>query len=211
MILSVEDMAEIVRGSLETDSFFRYALEDVIKPNANGLDVWVVGGSVYRPIAHALHGGNIAATDIDVAINFKDGERVVPEGWNVATKDSQKSRERSLRGDDWFYANTLVFNRRGQKLDLFEFPRDDSRKPSLAAYLADVSLDIQSIAYDYRRGILVGDVGIDALRRGVVGVNNLRNLEEHCNAYGLTPQGYLQGKARSLGFGFTTPKEVVKS
>ncbi len=79
-------------------------------------------------------------------------------------------------------------------------------EPTIQNYLTGVPLTVQSICYDIKNKKLIGEIGINALNRQVVEVNNLDEAIYGSDIKGKTLNNYIKDMANSLEFGFILPK-----
>ena len=183
-------MDDITRAFLEGIKDYPELTEalDIVKPNYTG-KIWLIGGTVYRTIVRQLYGGESRAVDVDFILEEINPKLVLPEGWT-------ETRNRSG-------AQKLVNG--SKSIDIPQLKELYSIKyrhlpPSIEHYLSGVPLTVQSIAYDFAENRVIGEKGIDALRRRVVEVND-HHFAQHCvTLKGTTIRDYITEKARDLEF-----------
>lgn len=73
-------------------------------------------------------------------------------------------------------------------------------EPTIEHYLTGVPLTIQSIAYDVDENRIIGEIGIDALQRRLVKVNDLSFAKYYSKKKNKPLQEIIREKADALGF-----------
>ena len=127
--------------------------------------------------------------DLDFVIEYPVSDFDLPYGWKA-----DKNR----------FANPKLVNGKNQ-IDYVPITNIYSiikRKlaPTIENYLTGVPLKIQSIAYDIQQNKIVGEIGIETLKRRVVEVNNLLFAEYAAKKKGQSLKEMILEKAESLKF-----------
>lgn len=173
-----EDITELLAASLEHNPAYQRA-HKIVRRNALG-KLWLNGGAIYRPLAALLYHVDQPRTDFDFVAERITGQFVLPDGWTL---------ERTSFGNPRFRYN-------GDQIDLIPLDRGQS----IEGFMSYAPLTIQSIAYDVKKGELIGNAGIAALQRKEVAVHDRSNAIKSAARKGISVRGLLQQKADSLGF-----------
>ncbi|MEK6899596.1 MAG: hypothetical protein AABX05_00580 [Nanoarchaeota archaeon] len=180
-------METILIGELKTNKEYQEALT-IVKSNSKG-KIWLIGGIVSRSIIKSAYGNLQLKHDIDFLVEKLNDHLVIPPGWK---ETKNKFNNPKLIKED--IEVDIV------PLGTSEFIRQNKLKPSIKNFLAGTPLDIQSLAFDIQDRKLIGDLGIKALQRKEVRVNNSKRLLAKAQRKNLSPQKLLQKIAKSLGF-----------
>ncbi len=161
---------------------------DIVKKNSSG-NIWVVGGFVYRTIASGLYGLPKPNCDIDFIVQKEAAEIELQDGWRI---------EKNSFGN-------LKFVNNGRSIDYVPLNKVFSIikrgiTPTIENYLTGVPLNIQSIAYDIREKMIIGELGIKALDRKIIKVNNLKFAEHAAQKKNTYSAAMVRKTAESLGF-----------
>jgi len=161
---------------------------DIVKKNSSG-GVWLIGGFVYRTIASQLYKSLKPEVDLDFIVENPVSDFNLPTDWRVDTNH---------------FGNPKLVNGKKQ-IDYVPLRNIYSIlkrqvKPTIENYLTGVPLTIQSIAYDVYENKVIGEIGINALQRRVVEINDLFFAEYAAQKKDLSVQEMIQEKAKSLGF-----------
>ncbi len=175
-----------VSGARECEDFLEAV--DIIKGNSSG-KAWLVGGFVYRTIASQLYGLSNPIVDFDFIIQDSINDFNLPPGWRVIINA---------------YGNPKFVNGK-KKIDYVPLSSVYSIlrrqvEPTIENYLTGVPLTIQSIAYDVDEEKVIGEIGINAVQKRVVGVNNLPLAEYAAKRKNKSLRAMIQEKADGLGF-----------
>ena len=158
MKLKTEQLTEIFKEVIQ-DRQAQQAI-DIVRRNSEG-KIWIIGRFVYKSLATKLYGKPAAQSkDYDFIVEQPNSQIVLPDGW---TRTLNHFGNPKFVGDFQidFVPLKMVYSILKRK-----FP------PSIENYLNGTPLNIQSIAYDIAEEKVIGDVGISALERRVVAVNN---------------------------------------
>ena len=164
---------------------------EIVQQHASG-KVWLIGGFVYRTIAHLLYNTPVPEVDLDFIVEHEETDFNLPEGWVL-----QHNR----------YGNPKLVH--GQKsidyvpLQNIHSLGQQNLEPTIDNFLNVAPLTVQSIVHDTQKQEIVGETGIRALLDKTVGVHNQASAEHAAQKKGKTLQQYLQDTAESLAFGST--------
>ena len=161
---------------------------DIVKRNSSG-KIWLIGGFVYRTIASQLYGLPKPEVDLDFVVETPVQDFDLPRGWGV-----DKNR----------FGNPKLVSGKKQ-IDYVPLGNiysilQRNIEPTIDNYLTGVPLTVQSVAYDVYANKVVGEIGIDALRRRVVEVNDLLFAKYAAQEKNKSLQVMIQEKADNLGF-----------
>jgi len=162
---------------------------DIITRNSIG-NMWLIGGFVYRNIAHKLYGSKPPETDMDFIIEKPLTNKIFPENWkqNINRYGNPKLiRDDGLEVDFVPLQNVHSINRRGLK-------------PTIKNFLTGTPLTIQSIAYDVKYNKVIGSIGLKALSDKTVGINNIEQADIYAQKKNLSVNALIKAKASDLGF-----------
>ncbi|MAG19981.1 hypothetical protein CL618_00940 [archaeon] len=161
---------------------------DIVRTNC-GDKMWLVGGSVYRGLAHLMYDIEEPDVDFDFIVGDPNGNIILPNTWRLHR--NTYGNPKFVGGEfsiDFVPLSTVVsIKRRG-----LEFIFDN--------FLTGTPLTVQSIAYDVALGKIIGEIGINALESGSVGVNNLGQALFCSRKKGISVEDLIREKAKSLGF-----------
>jgi len=160
----------------------------IVRSNSQG-KIWLIGGTVSRSIIKAIYGHQKVQHDLDFLVEKLNNKLVIPKNWKIAK--NRFDNPKLIKG------NTEVDI---VPLESAEYITENKLKPSIKHFLAGTPLDIQSLAFDINKGKLVGSLGIKALQKKEVRINNSKRFLAKAKRKGLTPEELLQHTAKSLGF-----------
>jgi hypothetical protein len=151
--------------------------------------IWLIGGTVYRTLAHFMHKIDLPVCDWDFIVEKPIDNINLPEDWE----------------DIGNQFGTHKFTNGKTTVDFIPLNRVSSivrreLKPNIGNYLEGVPLTIQSIAYDIKRDIIVGGAGIYALKTRTVRILNRREAEIGAKLKKTSLDRYLIEKAQDLEF-----------
>ncbi|HII14841.1 MAG TPA: hypothetical protein HA362_00850 [Nanoarchaeota archaeon] len=160
----------------------------IVLDNSSG-KVWLIGGSVYRNIAHILYGADKPKVDFDFIIESPKENIILPKGWKLGKNH---------------YGNPKFLGRRFS-IDFVPLHNISSilrRKlaPSIKNYLTGTPLTVQSIAYDVKGGKLAGEIGLKAIAEKTIGINNKEQAQIYALKKGISIEEMVRRKSESLGF-----------
>lgn len=158
--------------------------------NSEG-NLWILGGFVYRLIIEEIYGRELrkGGVDIDFVAEELSERPYIPRGWK-----QRRSK----------YMNPYLVKKR-HKIDLNDLPnfRTLATKeyiPTIENILERSQLNIQSVAWDCQKEILIGNEGILSIKNQLVKVNNLKEAEYEANIKGITLEEMVKRKAKELEF-----------
>jgi hypothetical protein len=162
-------------------------------------NVWLIGGSVYRTIASQLYGISKPDMDFDFIIerpiSVKDFN--LPEKWTVSANRFGNPKLIGPTQNIDFVPLKNVYSIKHRHL-----------KPSIDAYLIGVPLTVQSIVFDVRKNIIIGNIGIRALEMKLVEVNDIHYAKYASAKKGTLLREYISKYARELDFIPVYPNEA---
>jgi len=166
---------------------FPEALE-IVKKNSSG-KIWLIGGYVYRTIASQLYGLPKPEVDLDFVVEYPVSDFDLPLGWKA-----DKNR----------FGNPKLVNGKKQidyvPLENIYSIHQRQIEATIENFLTGVPLTVQSVAYDVNENKVIGKIGITALQRKVIEVNNLNFAEYAAKKKNKSLQTMMQEKAGGLGF-----------
>lgn len=181
------DITEIFLSGAKDREEFPEALE-IVKNNSSG-NIWLIGGFVYRTIASQLYGLPKPEVDLDFVVEYPVSYFNLPSGWKV-------DRNR--------FGNPKLVNGKKQ-IDFVPLKNIYSiiqrqLEATIENYLTGVPLTVQSIAYDLTKNKVIGEIGITALQRKIVKVNDIYFAKYAAKKKNKSLQSMIQEKAEGLGF-----------
>ena len=181
------DLTQAFLSGVKDCEEFPEALK-IVKRNSSG-KIWLIGGFVYRTIAGQLYGLPKPEVDLDFVVEYSLFDFDLPSGW---------------RADKNRFGNPKLVNGKKQ-IDYVPLGNIYSIlqrqiEPTIENYLTGVPLTVQSVAYDVNENRIIGEIGIDALQRRVVEVNDLLFAEYAANKKNKSLQAMIEDKADGLGF-----------
>ena len=187
MKLSHEKLIEIINNSILPDKDFQEAL-DIVRKNSSG-KIWLIGGFLYKNLAHGLYGSKKSTKDFDLIIENANTELFLPENWTE--KENHFSSPKFINGKkqiDFIPLSNLYYI------------KTKSLVSNINNFLEGGGLNIHCLAYDIFEKEILGDIGIKALEQKIISVYNLEMLEYGAKIYGRTPNEIIKTKAEDLGF-----------
>lgn len=186
-MINKKEMEDALVKELKENKEYAEVL-DIVKKNTQG-KIWLIGGAVSRNIIKAIYKYSQPQYDFDFLVEKLNEKLIIPPGWKLT-----KNRLNNPR---------LI--RRDTEVDIVplktaEYILQNKLKPSIKNFLAGTPLDIQSLAFDIDKGKLVGTLGIKALQKKEVRINNSKRFLARAQRKSLTPEELLQQTAKSLKF-----------
>lgn len=181
------DVTQLFLNGTEDNLRFREALE-IVKSNSSG-KIWLIGGFVYRTIASQLYGTPKPAVDFDFIVEKAVECFTLPESWSL--EQNRFGNPKFVHGH-----NSIDY----VPLDKVCSITSRALSPTIENYLSGVPLTVQSIAYDVYGDKVIGEIGIDALKRRVIEINNLHFAEYAASKKGISVEEMIKQKAESLRF-----------
>lgn len=198
------DLSPYLIKSLQKDFNFREALE-IVKQNANSGKIWLVGGSVFRPLVEEIyHFKKKEDYDFDFIVETikKSEDLQIPRGWNL--KKTQHGSPRLLKKgkqiDFWPLDEAILHS---DKLRLSKM----SSSEKLESYFKRVPLNIQAIAYDTIEKKVLGETGIKAIADKKIEINNLNECRNFCKSRKISIRNFIRSKIGLPGFHAVYPKK----
>ncbi len=170
----------------DSSSLFHEA-KQVVYQNSRG-KVWLVGGFLYRHLAHLLHNSPPPDCDLDFIVTEREPMLKLPSDWREEHNSFGNPRlvSSKCRIDLIPLNNIYSILQRGLS-------------PTINNYFYGVPLTIQAMAYDLQEQNILGD-GFWALYQKIVGVHNLKFAEDLATKQGKSVEELVKEKAESLGF-----------
>ncbi len=161
---------------------------EIVKSNSSG-KIWLIGGFVYRTIASQLYGIPKPEVDFDFIVEKTTEHFTLPKDWSV-----QQNR----------FGNPKLVHENNNidyvPLDKVYSITSRNLPPTIENFLVGVPLTIQSIAYDVYENQIIGEMGIDALRRRVIEVNDIHFAQYAASKKGISVEEMIKRKADSMRF-----------
>ena len=160
----------------------------IVQLNSRG-KIWLIGGFVYRTLAHLQYDTQKPAVDLDFIVEHPTITRTLPEGWT-----EQKNR---FGNPKWINGNQQI-----DYVPLTNIYMLQTRglEPTIDNFLAHTPLSIQAIVFNIGEKKLQGERGLDALRRKVVEVLDLDMAKYAASKKGKSINEYILTLAENLGF-----------
>ncbi|MDP3963448.1 MAG: hypothetical protein Q8Q39_03045 [bacterium] len=178
---------DLFRGFVKDRSEYYEALR-VARMNARG-KIWVVGGYVFRSLAHVLYGTSLPESDVDVIVERLRGSLTVPSGWRVTHNryGNPKFVSGKREVDIIPMGNILSILRR--------------RLPATIEHFATgTPLTIQSIAYDVDEQRIIGEIGMRAIMNRMIAINDPVQARLYAERKEKSIKKIIREKAESLNF-----------
>lgn len=189
------DITKIFENSVKDDTELKEALQ-IIDGNFKGR-AWLIGSSVYKNIAGALYGSLGSIKDFDFIVENPVSKISLPADWKLTASSfgNQKFVKNNSYSIDFVPLNKIhsIIKRKLESI--------------IENYLTGVPLTVQSIAYDIRHKKVIGDIGIAAILKKEVEINDADELANYCKLKNITAENYLKEKAKSLKFTPVYPKK----
>lgn len=184
--MNVRELSKKVGKLLENDEKFKEALR-IVQKNASG-KIFLIGGSVYKNVAHIIYDTPLANADFDFIVEKRRKKISLPPDWNLQTNSF---------GNFKFLSN---FNIDFVPLYKVRWIEERKLKATLRNYLLHTPFTIQSIAYDIRNKKLIGNIGLNAIFNKTVGVLDRVEADFNSQRTNLSIKTLMKNKARNLGF-----------
>jgi hypothetical protein len=187
MELTADLLSDIIHNQILNDENFNEALE-LVRKNSSG-SIWLIGGFLYKNIAHALYGSPKSTKDFDFVIEKAKDNLALPEGW--------------IRISNHF--NGIKFVSSGSQIDFIPladlyYIKANNLKPSIDNFLDGGGLNIHGLVYDLTEERVFGSIGLNALEQRTISAYNLPMLKHAARLYGRTPNQIIRTKADELNF-----------
>ncbi len=181
------DYTKLFLRGMEKNPVFQEGV-DIVRSNVEGR-IWLIGGAVYRTIAHELHGSPKPEVDLDFIVERERSEFNLPGGWSVQTnRHGNPKFVNGKRSIDYIPLEKITSLQRRQCA------------PTIENYLVGVPLTVQSIAYAVDTKEVIGEIGKRAIRQGIVEIQDPVEAEYAAAKKGMTLRAFIEEKARSLEF-----------
>jgi hypothetical protein len=174
-------------GAFEDDDSAKEAV-DLVKRNSSG-KIWLVGGYVYRKIVEELYCRKQKIKDIDLVIEHPHKNLDLSAGWNIYY--NRHGNPKLKNGELVIYYIPLA--------SIVRYFTGSS-KPNMDDFFKGNLLNVQSLAYDFEREKVIGDVGICSILEQTVRFHKPEIHKEYLEKLGITAEQYARKKAESLKF-----------
>jgi len=151
--------------------------------------VWLIGGTVYKNLAHLLYNTQRPEADFDFIVEYPDAKLRVPSGWEVRKNH---------------YGNPKIVGKK-YSIDFVPLENIDSiirreLTPTIENFLTGTPLTVQSVVYGVLEKKLIGEIGLRALADRAVAANDKEQLEIYASRKEKTPEEIIKKTADCLGF-----------
>jgi hypothetical protein len=181
------DLTQIFLSGIKIKDEFTEAV-DIVKRNSSG-KIWLIGGFVYRTIASELYKSTKPKVDFDFLVEDSVLDFNLPLGWRVDyNRFGNPKLIKSTKQIDYVPLKK-VYSITQRNIE-----------PTIENFLTGVPLKVQSIAYDIYNNQIIGQIGIDALQRKVVQINDVFFAEYASQKKNISLREMIKEKADSLGF-----------
>ncbi len=166
-----------------------YEVQKILKEYTQG-NIWLIGGFVYRSIVKGLYGTSRPDIDLDFIIEKPEKDIIFPENWKEIKNN---------------YGNTKFIRNDGLIVDFIPLDNVNSiirrnLNSTVENFLTGTPMTIQSIAYDISRNIVIGPIGLKAIKDKTVAINNIEEAEIYARKKKKSIKEIMQQKAKELGF-----------
>jgi len=176
----------------------------IARENSLTGNIWVIGGVVYRNIVNELYkkqGEDIYDFDFIAEKPFKRDGVKVDRGWELIKTGLGELRFVNGKKQIDLVALDNAINPLEQ-----DNIKDMSRDEKLESYFRRVPLTVQAIAYDTDKSKIIGDIGIKAIERRKIEINNLDECLSFCKRRKISVREFMSRKGKDLGFEVIFPK-----
>lgn len=180
----------LIKPYLETEIFSEVL--ELARQNSDG-KIWLMGGFLYKNIAAALYGGETYTNDIDLIVEKRNKVLKQVTNWSIET-------------NSYGVANYTRSDCKMSMTDIRKAIRVSNMvNPTVEEFIEETPLNIQSIALDLDKKVLIGERGIDALNKRVVKVNNLPQAKYYAERKRKSLETIIIEKAKELNFEYELP------
>jgi hypothetical protein len=194
MKINREEVADKFQDLIEMDRSYQKVQKIVLDNVVVGGDVWIIGSYLYKNLIKLANRTNNHAIpeDYDFLVEKPKSKIKLPFGWWC---------KRNIFGNLKFIPLCKLMKIDFVPLDKLFITTHKGVEPSISSYIHQVPLNIQSIAYNLRTGVIEGKGGLESIEDRLVLVNNSEMLEEAVKKRkGMTHEKYIESVADSLGF-----------
>ena len=174
---------------LKNNEKFQEALE-IVERNALG-KIWLIGGSVYKNIAHIIYNTPPANADFDFIVEKRKEKINLPLQWKLETNSFGNFKFVSKFNVDFI------------PLAEVRWMKERNFKPILKNFLLHTPFTIQSMAYDIKRKKILGNIGLNAIVNKIVRVLDPIEANFYSQRTGLSIETLMKNKLKDLGFKIT--------
>lgn len=204
------DLDLCFQKAVKDNGDFAEAIE-IAKNAANGGDIWVIGGSVFRNIIKELYDSK-GPSNYDFDFIFENPVNVdylkSLKNWNfLKTGLDEPCLIANEKQIDFIWLNNAV-----NPHEMAD-PKKMSVDEKIQSYLRRVPLNIQSIIYDVNGDRVIGEVGIKAVKEKNISINNLDECLNFCRRRKISIRKFMTTKGNDLGFCIDYPilNEEIKT
>jgi hypothetical protein len=179
------ELSDLFRARIGGHPEFLEAV-DIVKRNTIG-NAWMVGKVIFKTLTSQTDG---PLEQIDPTLNFVIEEKTsiehLPQNWSTI---------RTRRG--WAFLNMDRVIRLSPLSTLYLVEKK-GLPPTIDSYFFGVPLTVHALAYDIWKNRLVGDIGLEAIDKRVVSVNNFISAKYSAEKKGLSLSEYMSMKREKL-------------
>jgi hypothetical protein len=194
MMVDIEYLSKSFQEKISKDINFSVALS-VVRDNCknNGEEIWLIGSFLYKNLVDLLYENcEKPSKDYDFIVKNPDEKIVLPVGWE---------RKINSFGNPKFIMPSSEIEVDFAPLDkVYSVIERKIKNPSIDDYIRGVPLNIHSIAYKVNEKEIIGNLGIEALEKKIVKVNDLEMAKDAAELYDTTVNEMIRKKAEELGF-----------
>ena len=152
MVIKKEELLQIVSGVILQNEDFKEAVA-ITRRNCSE-KVWLIGGFLYKNIAHELYGSKKSTKDFDLVVEgaVPDDKIVLPEGWEFTI-----NRFGNPKFSDGKRKIDFI------PLERIRWIRIKGLQPGIENYFDGAPFNVHYLAYCIDDREILGDVGINAL------------------------------------------------
>ncbi len=169
--IAQKELENVLKKSLSGSRLYQEIL-GIVRQNSKGR-IWLIGGWVYRTLAHNLYDCESPIKDFDFIVEKIKIPLQFLRGWQETKTNFGSPR---LKKDN--VCIDIV------PLNNIYFIKNQSLEPNIENFLNGTPLTIQSIAFDVTDQILIGNIGIKSILNKTVGVNNQKEYDYAKSIYG---------------------------
>lgn len=182
------DFTEIFLNSIKDKNQFEEVF-DIVRTNSRG-GIWLIGGFVYRGIVSELYGTAKIKVDYDFIVENPIEIKLPPDWKQIKNKYGNPKFSNGLYEIDYVPLRNIYSIIRKRL------------KPSIDNYLKGTPLTIQSVAYDCINKEVIGEIGLDAIKRKLVAINDIEQAKHYAKIKKISIRDLIREKAENLGFSY---------
>ncbi len=196
------DLTKYFEKGIENNKSFQEAFK-IVQTNSLGGNFWIMGGAVYRSIVKSLYkvsGEEIFDFDFIVEKPVPLKNIKLPSGWKLT--QTGLGEPRFVKGNkqiDFVYLDNAINPSESSKLSTMNTAQ------KIESYFRHAPLTVQAIVYDVGAKRIIGDLGVKAIKKKVIRVNNLDECIGFCKRRKISIREFIGIKMKSLGFSAVFP------